>query len=789
MKRKHEHDSSNTALKQYLAKVNSLKYVYIGCLLLFFTAAVLYNQYSPKVYQISSTIGPVKDNRSSVLSSNTMFQGFGASNQGVNIEDEINSLSSFNLISTTVSKMNLETGYFTESNSFLKQTIEVYLNSPFLVTIDKSHVQPINSKFYISILSDSTYRLSVRNSDADLYNYIDNKVKNEGIILELDTICQFNKTILTSFFKFSLSLNKEAPVVKQDKKRLHYFVFYHQEELSKNILKQLNIKPLSLMASLIKIEFLGENIDKSITFLNNYITGFLEESLAKKNHIALNTMNFIDSQISEISDSLTKSESKLKNFRTLNQVTDLSFQGQRIYDQLEQIETDRTNLEVQSRYYTYVINYFKTNQDITGVVPPISANITDPIMNKLITDLFSLNTERSNILNDARGKNIFLGQVENQIKLQKQAIIENVTNNLNTVNLTLNELNYKAEKLTAEISNLPRTEMNMVNIQRKFNLNDAIYTFLLQKRSEAAIALASNFPEFEILEPAREITSEIIKPKILLNYLIAIFLAIMIPTLYLIIRDLLNDKISSIHDLELLLDSPAIGVIYSNPNKYELVVVEAPRSAIAESFRQLRSNLFHRFKADKSSLIMVTSGQPQDGKSFISFNLAASIASTGLKTIIIDADLRRPALHTKFGIENKLGLSNYITKTNTLNEIIHPTSVENLFFIPAGPILANSSELIESGALTKLIESLKEDYRYLIFDTSPVGLIADANFLMKYASQILLVSRNNYTNKTIFENVLSSLDSRRIENYDVVYNDLSLKNSPYSNYTSYYLKD
>ncbi len=718
-----------------------------------------------------------------------MFQGLGAATQGINIEDDINSLSSFNLISSTVSKLNLETGYFTERNRFLKQPEEVYLTSPFLVTIDKSHVQPINSKFYVSILSDSTYLLSVQNSDADLYNYIDNKVKNEGIILDLDTICQFNKTIRTRYFKFSISLNKEVTVVKQDKKRLSYFVFYHEEELSKNILKQLNIKPISLMASLIKIDFLGANLDKSITFLNNYITGFLEESLAKKNHIALNTMNFIDSQISEISDSLTKSESKLKNFRTLNQVTDLSFQGQRIYDQLEQIETDRTSLEVQSRYYTYVINYFKTNQDITGVVPPISANITDPIMNKLITDLFTMNTERSNISNNASGKNIFLGQIENQIKLQKQAIIENVTNNLNTVNLTLNELNYKTEKLTAEISNLPRTEMNMVNIQRKFNLNDAIYTFLLQKRSEAAIALASNFPEFEILEPAREITSEIIKPKIMLNFLIAIFMAIMMPTLYLIIRDLLNDKISSIHELELLLDSPAIGVIYSNPNKYESVVAEAPRSAISESFRHLRSNLFHRFKAEKSSLIMVTSAQPQDGKSFISFNLAASIASTGLKTIIIDADLRRPALHTKFGLENNKGLSNYITKINTLKEIIHPTSVENLFFIPAGPVLANSSEMIESGALAELIGSLKEDYRYLIFDTSPVGLIADANFLMKYASQILLVSRNNYTNKAIFENVLSSLDSRRVENYDVVFNDLSLKDSPYSNYTSYYLKD
>ena len=138
---------------------------------------------------------------------------------------------------------------------------------------------------------------------------------------------------------------------------------------------------------------------------------------------------------------------------------------------------------------------------MAGLAPPSAANVVDPIMNSLVLELLALNAERSTILSNNAEKNLFLGQIENKIKLQKQAIIENVKNNLNTLNLTQNELDYRESKLSGEISRLPRTELNMVSMQRQFNLTDQIYTFLLEKKAEAAIAMASNYPDYEILEP------------------------------------------------------------------------------------------------------------------------------------------------------------------------------------------------------------------------------------------------------------------------------------------------
>jgi capsular exopolysaccharide synthesis family protein len=457
---------------------------------------------------------------------------------------------------------------------------------------------------------------------------------------------------------------------------------------------------------------------------------------------------------------------------------------------MAQMETDRANLQVQERYYNYVINYFKANQDMSGVVPPTAMNVNDPVINQLITNLLDLNAQRSSVVSGSNSeKNIYLGQIDNKIKIQKQAILENFNNNLNTLTLSLNELDYRQNKLSKEMTRLPRTEMNMVSMQRKFNLNNEIFTFLLQKRSEAAISLASNYPDYEILEPAREITSKVTSPKKIINYLLALFLGLLIPTVYLMIRDFFDDKIRSLNDAEYLLHQPVLSVIYSNNHKSESVVAEFPKSAVSESFRNLRSSLFLKAGHDQSKVILVTSSQPQDGKSFISYNLASSIASVGYNAILVDCDLRRPTLHTKLKVDNNIGLTNYMTKNANVNEIIRKTTIENLSFISAGPVIPNPSEMMELGVLDGLINDLKARYDYIIIDTTPVGIVADATLMMKYASKVLMVMRNNYTRKDILINVINNLKTNKLNNYDIVYNDLSLHKSSYRHYSNYYIKN
>ncbi len=781
-------DSQSEAfnIKEFITETLSYKYFYIASFFICILIAFLVNKFSPTVYQVSSVIGPVEDRRSSLLGSNDLFSGLGALAESRNLENDITSLNSFSLVANTIKNLNLEIGYFAGKSNLLRKPLQVYLGNPYTVSIDKSHIQPINAMFRIDILDDQTYRLTASSDDVAYYNYIDNAVvsyKNQFVI---DTICRFNETVSSFNYKFSISLNREMYNPQKVKETDFWFEFYHLDQLTKSYLKRLTVEPANIRSSLINLMFTGENRRLTIDFLNNFIQSYLDDNLAKKNKIALNTITFIDSQISEISDSLTISESKLRDYRSTHQVTDLSYQGQQALEAMREIENERSALQVQERYYNYILDYMEKNQDMAGLPTPSGANVSDPIMNSLVLEMLALNAERATILSNNAEKNLFLSQIENKIRLQKQTIIENVKNNLNTLNLTQNELDYRENKLSGEISRLPRTELNMVSMQRQFNLTDQIYTFLLEKKAEAAIAMASNYPDYEILEPARDITASIIAPRTGLNWIIALFMAFMIPTLYIILRNFFNERVTSVRDVERIIGQPIMNLIYTNYYKSDTVVKDYPGSSIAESFRNLRSSLFLKFRSEPHKVLMVTSSQPQDGKSFVSSNLAASIASVGHKTVLIDGDLRRPTLHEKLKIVNSVGLSNYMVKNVSIKEILRKTDVDNLWFIPAGPILPNSSELIEAGVLDDLIEELKLQFDYVIIDSTPAGLVADATLMIKYASLILLVCRNEYTRKDVFTDVLNLFHTNSINNYDIVFNDLNLKKSRYGRYDNYY---
>jgi tyrosine-protein kinase Etk/Wzc len=784
MKLKNETDQVLTLIRVTFRKVFAFKFVYLASFVLFIVSAYLYNKYSIKVYELYTTIGPVKDARSSMLVSNDMNRG---SSSGRIIEEAINNLYSFNLIYKAINSLNLEVGYYVDSSRIYKQFIDIYPLSPFTVNIDKSHLQAINTQFYITILSDSTFRLKASEEKPILFHYFDNEETSADQIVNIDTIFKFNETIKKENFKFTIYPNKEFLHNTSTYRKLYCFELYNPEKLAKAYLKALTIRPVSYMAAIIKVQFAGANLKKSLYFINNYVNLFLEENLAKKNKIALSTINFIDSQISEMSDSLITSESELSSFRSNNQVMDLSYQGRQIYGQMAALEADRAKLERQIRYYNYILNYFRTSQDISGITSPSSADFTDPIISDLISTLNELVAERSTI-SKTNKENVFYTQVENKIKIQKQVIIDHVNNSLNTSNITLNDINNRAEKLRRDISRLPRQEMNMFNIQRKYNFNNEQYSYLLQKRSEASITLASTYPDFEVLEPAREITSKKIKPKGKMTYLLSLFLGGLIPSMFLIIKGLLDNKISSPDNLEHLINRPVFSIIFNNPSKSEIVVTESPRSSISESFRNLRSSLFYKLKSRQSKVILVTSSQPQDGKSFISYNLATSIASTGIKTILIDCDLRKPKQHLNFKDDNSYGVSNFLMKNTIEDKIIHNTSVDNLFFIPAGPIVQNPSELIATAALDDLINFLILRFEYIIIDTPPIGIVADTIQLMKYATLVLIVARNNVTKKDIIENALAILDLNNIVNYEVILNDQDLKGSPYRSYKGYYHK-
>jgi capsular exopolysaccharide synthesis family protein len=321
---------------------------------------------------------------------------------------------------------------------------------------------------------------------------------------------------------------------------------------------------------------------------------------------------------------------------------------------------------------------------------------------------------------------------------------------------------------------MPETERKLFGFERKFKLNDALYTYLLTKRSEVQIAKASYVPDNEILDIAREAEFTVIAPKSFRNYIIALILGFGIPIAFLLLRDFFNDKILVIEDIEKVSDFPILGYILHNKEKSFTIVADEPLSISSESIRAVRTNFQFISKENDKNVVLITSSMMNEGKTFISLNLALSFALNNKKTILLNFDLRKPKVQDYLNIENKKGLSLYLSGNASIEEIIVKTPYENLDVILAGTIPPNPMELIAGNKTGLLIEKLKEKYDYIILDSPPIGMVADSMLLLKHTNILLYIVRQNQTLKKVFTHQIEDLHKKGIQNVNIILNDIQM---------------
>src|SRR5664279_863579 len=329
-------------------------------------------------------------------------------------------------------------------------------------------------------------------------------------------------------------------------------------------------------------------------------------------------------------------------------------------------------------------------------------------------------------------------------------------------------MNVRIKKIEGEISRLPITQRQLGNIERKYRLNDAIYNYMLEKRAEAKITKASNLPDDIIIEPAKMVGFGPISPKKRINYLIAFILGMVVPFGYLMIRSVLNNKVETQDDIERLTDVPVLGKILHNKHKTSNVMFEFPKSNIAESYRALRTNLDFYVRGGQKKVIMVTSSMEGEGKSFIALNIAMSYAQLGRRTILLDFDMRKRKMLFDEKEEPKEGLSSYLINNANLEDIIIKSPHEKLDYILSGVLPPNPTELMALDNTEKLMAQLKNDYDYIVMDTTPLAQVTDAYLLINHAEVKVMVARYNYTIKKVFSVVMRDLSQKNIDHVCIV---------------------
>lgn len=342
------------------------------------------------------------------------------------------------------------------------------------------------------------------------------------------------------------------------------------------------------------------------------------------------------------------------------------------------------------------------------------------------------------------------------------------------------EIANRINQVEQEINKLPETERNLLGIQRKFSINENIYLYLLQKRAESQIVLASNTPKHSILDTARAATKPV-APKTLINLVLGAFVGLFFPVGFIFVRNFFNNKIEDPKELEEQIPVPLIGMIGKNPASHEnvLTVLNRPKSTISENFRSLRADMTFLSPGAKKLTILFTSSVSGEGKTFCAVNLASVYAMMGKKTILIGLDLRKPKIAEEFGMINDRGVSTCLSVGMPWKEAVKPSGYDQLDVLLSGPVPPNPAELLAQNYFTEMIEDIKAHYDVLILDCAPVGLVSETKELFSLADINMYVFRQNYSPKANLQILRGLVEKGGVKKMYSLLNDVDFEMGHY----------
>ena len=775
--RSQNNDEQSIDIKNIIYIFLSHWYLFAGGALIALVIGFLINRYTEDVFQSTGTV-LIKEDRS--VDPTTIITGASFGNSQ-NMGNEIAILKSYTLVDRVVKKMNIEVTYFEKGRIATK---ELYKSAPFTVEIDRSVPQTVGLIYEISFLDENNISLKVKADHQKEYDFIlcqtiSNKAKR------IDTIGNYTQGdwIDNGYNRMRIVFNENFDFARDKNRKMMFQINDYA-----SLVRQMNfsVSPLNKQSSIASVITTGTNRQKIVEFTNALLNEYVNRGLEKKNIVSENTINFIDNELSGIQDSLTTAEIDLQDFRTTNDLMNLDAQTQQVLSSIRALEKEKAEMDVNLKLYKRLQSYIQLQiDDPENLAAPSTMGINDPLINKLVVDLVSLSQAKAVQVITLTEQHPTIIKMDEQILTYKRTLLETINNLVSNTQMSLAEIEKRIGKAETESRNLPHKQRQLIGYQRKFELNQNTYNYLMQRRAEAQILRASNTPDNEIIDEARLEKTFRIAPRSSMNYLIALILGLLIPALYLFLKDFFNVSVLDRKDVEKLTEFPIIGQIVETNSKDPLVVINSPKSPIAESFRSVRTNIEYITQGKQKSVILVTGDSQSVGKTFNSINTASIYALYGKKTVLLGFDLRKPKLFQEFGLNNNIGLSTYLSNKDTLDGVIQASGkIPNLDIITSGPIPPNPAELIASDKCNELFDKLKEIYDYIIIDTPPLGLVTDAFLLMRHSDVNLYIVRQGVTNKNIFGSIIKDIESRDIK-VNIILNGIKQEGGYGYHYGSY----
>ena len=768
-------------LREMVIKYLKVWYYFLFCIILSLCITTLYLKFTKPIFSVSTKL-LIRDDDNSQFDPANLIEGLELFSVKRNLKNEIVILNSYSLTNKVIEDLGLGISYY--GHKFMQKD-ELYKTSPFNVIVNSIHPQIADVDFEIELLSSDSFRLQVKNEHRYAYDVKFDKY-NRGVIAEtdIDKVYKFNELIDEEFFSFKLvritdSLIEKRYLMKRKNYDKYSFKLNYRSKLVRAYIKNINISPINKETSVLLLSIKSKTPDKNIDFLNKLTELYIESGLQEKNMIATNTIRFIGEQLSIITDSLSVTENRIEEFGLENPNIKIADKDYGTFFQSQKNNNELYENSVHLKYYTSLLKNLNNPEKTGGIVSPTSIGINNLTMDKLISQLIQLNSEKEKLKEMVTDKSSIYIAILEQIQFVKQTLVENVEGAIEVIKMKEKNLQERSNKFTMEIDQLPEAEKKFVILKRKYELLKDAQTYLKGKKSEAELAKAGTAADHMVIDEARKDSDLPVSPKKGFSYILALLLGILTPISIMAIRDFFNDTVKTKLDLQKHTSVPILGVLGHNDKANSLFVPKNPKSVIAESFRTIRTNLQYIASEKKQKVIAVTSTVGGEGKTFCSMNLASIFALSGNKTILIGGDLRKPKIKQDFEIKSDIGLSNYLIGKVEKKDVIFTTELQHLNVIPSGPTPPNPAELLESKKMIELITMLKKDYDCIVLDTPPIGLVTDGVVLMKNADISLFVVRHNYTKIKSLSIVNNLHHQKIIQNLNIIINDFSYEDNSY----------
>jgi tyrosine-protein kinase Etk/Wzc len=532
---------------------------------------------------------------------------------------------------------------------------------------------------------------------------------------------------------------------KLSKTSVFLFKLNSPEELIGRVRSGFRTAETAKNSNIISLQETDSNPQFAADILNSIMTQYLLYDKEQKQQSATNMIEFIDNQLEFLSGQVKGSANAIAEYKGKTRIMDVTAASAAAITKTNDLESQRLLLRTQLLGFDKLKQQMLNDKGDLSVDTSSSAGVA-PELTQYVDNINTLIARRNDMLKK-------FTQDSKYVKAINQQILQSKANALATIDLSYSLLQSKlkyldgmAANINQQLAALPLAQRDLITLQRGFDINDKVYSFLSEKKLDAQINSAGILPGASIVDyagvntdPVSPNEHEIHQTAITIGFLIGLGLIILIR--------ILNPYIYDKETIESLTTIPILGIIRKFPepideDSTQILAISKPRSIFAESVRSVRTNLSFLASEKASKIICITSEVAGEGKSFVAVNLASTLSIIDKKVILIAADLRRSKIHKTFNVPNDKGLSNYLANQCKLDDIILHSQQESLDFMVSGPVPPNPSELLHTTRMTGLIDELKLRYDVIMFDTAPIGLVSDAIPLIRMSDINIFVIRS-----------------------------------------------